>query len=443
MDSEPPTMKCPEIKKLLKESIGLHAEAVGDSSIERAVRLRMGALDMVEESDYLARLKSCAQELAELIEEIVVPETWFFRNVVPFATLARLLPELLEQSQERFLRILSLPCSTGEEPYSIAMTLLECTALGGFDFIVDSVDVSQRAIDKANKAVYGNYSFREGDEIDTLREKYFDKEKNAYRLKAEVKQYVKAVRGNVLTDNIAPSACYYDVIFCRNLLIYFDRETQARVLNKLGSLLKPAGILFLGHAESSQAVNELFTRINIPKSFAYQKKAAKPISTPKSKAAANIKALEAAYQQLMKTIPAAAPTKTREKRPDKPKKPRAAVNTRNAGGQEEISSHGLIGHHIELGRLTEAAAECEKLLKAHPESAEAYYLLGLISHLEGNNGAAEALLKKAMYLDPNHHGALGLSAMLAEKRGDPEIAQTLRRREQRVLKRKSPRNNND
>jgi len=120
------------------------------------------------------------------------------------------------------------------------------------------------------------------------------------------------------------------------------------------------------------------------------------------------------------------------------RKPRTSKASRQAVNHQEPADSGAradVMRQIELGRLTEAAAACEKMLKENQESSEAYYLLGLISHLEGNGGAAESLLKKAMYLDPNHHGALGLSALLAENRGDTDIAQALRRREQRVLKR--------
>lgn len=424
---------------MLKESIGLHADAIGDSSIERAIRQRMNALDIADDNVYLSRLKSGMEELPELIEEVVVPETWFFRNVVPFQALAKLLPDLLVNSQNNFLRILSLPCATGEEPYSIAMTLLECAGAASFDFVVDSIDVSKRAIGKAKRAVYGNYSFREGENIDALKEKYFQREKNGFHVKPEVKKFVKPVQGNVLSDNIAPSVAYYDVIFCRNLLIYFDRDTQARVLNKLGSLLKPAGILFLGHAETSQAVNDLFARINIPKAFAFQKKEAKPISTNREKATANIKALETAYQQLKIAASAGTAKKGKGVVTSGAKKKSRTVKHEPSGDAANTSLQEQITHHIELGRLAEAASECEIILQENPQSAEAYYLLGLISHLEGNGGVAESFLKKAMYLDPNHHGALGLSALLAENRGDAEIAQTLRRREQRVLKRKSSR----
>lgn len=436
-------MPCSEIKTLLKQSIGLHAGSVGDSSIERAIRQRMNAIGIADESAYLSCLNAGADELAELIEEVVVPETWFFRNTVPFKALANFVPALLAHSQDRFLHILSLPCSTGEEAYSIAMTLLDCEASGSFDFVVDSIDVSKRAINKAKRAVYGSYSFREGDDIESMKEKYFLKEKNGFHLKPEVKRYVKPVQGNVLADNIAPSGAYYDVIFCRNLLIYFDRETQARVLNKLDALLKPTGILFLGHAETTQTINDHFVRLEIPKAFAYQKKATTPLASSKQRSALNVQALEAAYQQLLKATPVSASKAskgtTTAATNKTPKVKKSATQSRE---MEKADIHALISHHIELGRLTEASTQCEKLLKENPESAEGYYLLGLISHLEGNDVTAESLLKKAMYLDPNHHGALGLSAMLAEVRGDSDVANTLRRREQRVLTRKTSRKKN-
>ncbi|MEE8379870.1 MAG: CheR family methyltransferase, partial [Gammaproteobacteria bacterium] len=161
-----------KIKSLLKETIGLSSESIGDSSIERAINHRKDILKIDHADGYMSLLLEDESELEELVEEVVVPETWFFRNLVPFETLSSCVPELdkrkkLESSP---LRVLSLPCSTGEEPYSIAITLMEL-GLKENEFLIDAQDISKRAIRKARRAIYGKHSFRE--ESDVNLEKYF------------------------------------------------------------------------------------------------------------------------------------------------------------------------------------------------------------------------------------------------------------------------------
>ena len=110
----------------LKERIGLDVASVGEAIIERAVRQRSQALQGLSADQYWQRLQTSSEEQQALIEAVIVPETWFFRYPESFATLARLAKaRLAEIKQMRALRILSLPCSTGEEPYSIAMALLD------------------------------------------------------------------------------------------------------------------------------------------------------------------------------------------------------------------------------------------------------------------------------------------------------------------------------
>jgi chemotaxis protein methyltransferase WspC len=115
-----------DFENLLKEAIGLDAASVGSAAIERAVHLRMEALGLKRSDDYWRKLCSLKQERQEFIEAVVVPETWFFRDPDAFASLVRVVNEELRTSVPlRPLRLLSVPCSSGEEPYSMAMSLLE------------------------------------------------------------------------------------------------------------------------------------------------------------------------------------------------------------------------------------------------------------------------------------------------------------------------------
>jgi len=160
------------IKNLLHKVIGLHVDTVGESSVDRAISHRMHATTCGNASEYYKLVKKDKLELDELIEEIVVPETWFFRNITPFEVLRdnALKSHVdfektgkLKKYNNKYpspLRILSIPCSSGEEPYSIAMMLSEA-GLKGDDFLIDAIDISKQALKKSQRAIYGKHSFRE------------------------------------------------------------------------------------------------------------------------------------------------------------------------------------------------------------------------------------------------------------------------------------------
>lgn len=412
-----------KIKNLLKENIGLNADSVGLSSIERAISHRMTHLGLSSENSYYSLLKKDGNEFAELIEEVVVPETWFFRNKSPFEALCECVSKMdflnPTPSYRRPLKILSLPCATGEEPYSIAMALIE-SGLGEADFHVDGLDVSKRAIAKARRGIYGKHSFRE-DGVD-IQDRFFKKTRSGFQLLPEVRNHVSFENGNIISDNITLLNESYDFIFCRNLLIYFQRDTQKLVLDKLRLMLKTGGYLFVGHAEAGQVSKEYFEKVDIPKSFAYQKVSAvrnnKIIKTDGS-----VDKLKEIYNQLVEVTRKDSLLSNRIKSPITAMASRINVDVTNS------DPWGKVEKLVDKGHYDEATSFCEAVLENDPENADGYYYLGMISNLCGSHGSAESLLKKAIYLSPNHHKALSLSAMLAEKRGDNENADYFRRRE--------------
>jgi len=453
---------------MLKEVIGLYPCSIGDASIERAIHHRMQALDIrvlgiKGEAEYLLRIQNDRKEFDELVEEVVVPETWFFRNIFPFEALASYLPGLKQErldDPDAELKILSLPCSTGEEPYSIAMVLMEKDLPIG-KFSINALDVSQRAIRKAKRAIYGQHSFRE--EYCGLRDKYFQHTRAGYVLAPEVKEKVKFSRANIIADNFDHSQAKYDVIFCRNLLIYFDRPTQVRALKKLHRMLKPRGILCVGHAEAAQVTKNYFLPLDISMAFAFSKisencaavsRAPSVSRKPSPKSNKTLKNLESTFQSLVGLVEKDQEIGNRlsrnkrltqaladsHRRADK-KSPKAKKKSQETVQKEKHTGRGFtlekVSGYLELGRLNDATTLCESYLKQHPESADAYYYLGLISHQKGSPGGAESLLKKALYLDPGHHSAISLLALLAEKRGDAGQAEDYRRRQKRAISRNS------
>jgi chemotaxis protein methyltransferase WspC len=145
---------------LLKEAIGLDVASIGSSAIDRAVAERQQATGLADRHTYWERLRASEEELQELIDAVVVPETWFFRDRGAFAALAEVaLPEWLRTHPHGVFRLLSIPCATGEEPYSLAMALFDAN-LPAARFQIDAFDVSERALESARRAVYGRRSFR-------------------------------------------------------------------------------------------------------------------------------------------------------------------------------------------------------------------------------------------------------------------------------------------
>jgi len=427
------------IKNLLHKVIGLHADTVGESSVDRAINHRMHATDCSNASVYYKLVRSSQQEMDELIEEIVVPETWFFRNVTPFEVLRDNAKKIYanvvkskkygkEKDKNYPIKILSVPCSSGEEPYSIAMVLDEA-GLKKDDFLVDAVDISKRALKKSRRAIYGKHSFREKG-MD-FKNKYFEPVMSEFQLLKSIRDRVSFRQGNIITDPISPSEEYYDIIFCRNLLIYFDRETQRKILNKLSMMLKCGGLLFVGHAESGQIDKNDFTKIRVAKAFSFRKKMTnKFMETSVQSNEQPVNKLKDIYDQLVEV------TKKDIELSKKINLPKYE-STKNNNKIKNDNIFQKLDLLIDAGNLSEAFQLCEAFLKKQPEDSDAYYYLGLISNLQGSSATAEALLKKAVYLSPGHYKALALSAVLAENRGDKESAKSLRRREQKARKRNS------
>ncbi|MFH7321623.1 CheR family methyltransferase, partial [Desulfurivibrio sp. D14AmB] len=152
-----------DLEAILQQAIGLKITSLSQSSIERVMKRRLAALGLESLDDYLGRLKSSPQELKTLIEEVVIPETWFFRDGESYTFLAGFLRQQLKPTGNRPLRILSIPCSTGEEPYSIAITALQA-GWPPYLLRVDAVDISVRAIELARRGEYRPNSFR-GDDL--------------------------------------------------------------------------------------------------------------------------------------------------------------------------------------------------------------------------------------------------------------------------------------
>jgi len=267
-------MSFARFESLLHARIGLNAASIGASAVERAVRARMRACDCSDADAYWAHLQRLPGEMQALIEDVVVPETWFFRDEQAFKAMVHfVLCEWLPRSLTGTLRLLSIPCSTGEEPYSMAMALVDA-GLPPERFAIDGIDISVRVITRAQQGIYGRNSFRTKD--GGFRDRHFEAIDEGFRIRDRARASVRFLQGNLVDPGFQAAAPSYDVIFCRNLLIYFDPPTQDRAIAALVRLLAPQGMLFIGHSEAGLMARHGLVSAKIPMAFAFRRPVDRP-----------------------------------------------------------------------------------------------------------------------------------------------------------------------
>lgn len=404
--------------QLLKERIGLDAESVGDAVIGRAVRQRCNKVAEGDVERYWLKLQTSADEVQALIEAVIVPETWFFRYPESFGALAELATRrVLELAGSRPLRLLSLPCSTGEEPYSIVMALLDA-GLAPSAFQVDALDVSRAVLERAEEGRYGRNSFR-GSPLG-FRDRYFAGEGNDYQLAEAVRRKVHFSTGNLLAPGLLAGEAPYDYVFCRNLLIYFDRATQQQVVEVLRRLARPDGVLFIGPAEANLMSRVGLRPLGVPQSFAF------PLTVDEPPGRPPLPEWKAPAPTLRPTPPRSAPVAVR---PRLLPRPEQAVAAPAGNALAEIA---LLANS---GQASEARQRCEALLAELGPNAEAFYWLGLLADAQGLGSDAQGFYRKALYLQPDHQESLLHLAALLAAQGDLAGARRLQERAARGVKR--------
>ena len=405
----------------LKERIGLDVASVGEAIVERALRQR-GAASGARDSDaYWQLLIGSAQEQQALIEAVIVPETWFFRYAESFATLGRLaIARLATLGSARPLRILSLPCSTGEEPYSIAMALFDAGLAAG-QFKIDAMDISPLSIERAKRGLYGKNSFR-GADIG-YRDRYFSQAEQGYEIASRVRERVDFQPGNLLDPNL-PGRPAYDFVFCRNLVIYFDQPTQKHVFEVLKRLTLGDGVLFIGPAEGSLLAGIGMRSIGVSQSFAFR-------HAPVESAPASVAPAQASVQQRMRApieMPRPAPRPVALT-------PRASGKPASTGDGDAAELLASIARFANEGRSAQARVACERYLQKFEPVAQVFYWLGLLSEVDGQAAQAQGFYRKALYLQPQHVESLAQLAALLAAQGDVAGARRLQQRAARGIDR--------
>ena len=439
------------VLEFLKQKIGLNPESIGIASVENAVRVCINVSGANSVAEYLNIVNGSAAELERLAEAVVISETSFFRNKTPFVTLQKYLQQfVLHKKLGRPLRILCLPCSTGEEAFSIAMILLDM-GLAAQQFFIHAGDINEHSLSVAKAGKYSAYSFR-GEDL-AYQTKYFSGQRDhTFLLNPIVRDAVHFEQINILADHVLSGQHPYDVIFCRNLLIYFDEAAKEKAIHVLTEHLTEQGILFVGHAEGAISVRFGYASLDYPMSFSFARKAY---------AAVINRALNINHPAAIHIIPPAPlqhPIAYVKRADDVGQKKPAATAYSPSGekqglandshrknqseSQRENQKINQREHDIatatklaDQGLFIEAVKLCEGMLFEGVESAQVYYLLGQIAASNGEGLLAEEYLSKAVYLNADFYDALVALSLLSERMGNLGKAATLRKRAARVRQR--------
>jgi chemotaxis protein methyltransferase CheR len=411
-------------RTLIEERFGLCLSEQADH-LSKVVRQRMqatGCQDFAAYDALLTMSSESSKELRAVVEVLTVGETYFFRNGDHFRALVEhALPERLRDARGRPVRVLSAGCASGEEPYTIAILLREHFAdLGASEVSVVAVDVNPAAIAKARRAHYSSWSLRETPW--SIREKYFRGEGAEAVLADDVRAMVTFEERNLFESDPrfwAPTS--FDVVFCRNVIIYFGPEKLTEAIARLTYVLASRGFLFLGHSESLRGMTDDFDLLNTHNTFYYQRRdpsLPKPANGAGGSWTASIERASSRVRQLTSRPPPPLPS-------DAPLlSPSGAERASGRPDPLQVAA-ASIELATELYRQ-ERFADALDLLRALPPAAQSepgvQVLTAAILINQGELPAAEAICRRVLSVDDLNAGAHYLTALARERGGDLEGA---------------------
>jgi chemotaxis protein methyltransferase CheR len=411
------------LRLLLSRLAGLVFDEARRDSLSFSVAERLRATGLETVAEYLALLEEPGTpERQELLNEVTIQETHFFRNPPQIRALrAHVLPELIRAAAtDRRLRIWSAGCSTGEEPYTIAMILRELLpTTDGWDVQVIATDVSERALEAARRGVYGSRAVQLA-RPEELARFFVERADGRWEVRPEVRQLVTFRHHNLVTDPPPPGADRLDLVLCRNVTIYFSRETTREVVRRLHGVLRDGGYLFLGHSETLWQVNDEFRLVAIGSgetaAFVYRRLDGPPTTERRSVLPDRRTADDGlpedgerrsgprrAWEALTRAVVPA-----REVRPPLPR----------AGGDRLAEARAALAE----GRYADAASLAASVAALEPLRADAHRVRGDALVALGADEDALVALRKALYLDPDDGMAHFLLAGALARTGHPAAA---------------------
>jgi chemotaxis protein methyltransferase CheR len=274
LQSEITQLQLDLIRELIYKETGILYETKKDYALKARIERRIKATNSKNFREYQSLLKSNSEELQNLIEELTINETYFFRDITQLKGFSeKALPLVAEEKRNRndfTLKIWSAACSTGEEPYTLSMLVQETIKdLSKWNIEVLATDIDRKVLSIAKKAEYGNRSVKNTPEH--IKKKYFQQSGNYWRVLPKITRMVKFEHLNLMDRRAMRLKKGYDFIFCRNVLIYFDDNARKKVVNNFYDSLNPGGFLFLGSSESVGRITASFQLLKIDDFLFYRK----------------------------------------------------------------------------------------------------------------------------------------------------------------------------
>ncbi|MDP3711622.1 MAG: CheR family methyltransferase [Mycobacteriales bacterium] len=429
------------LRRMLAAAAGLAFDDARRDSLAYSLAERLRACGLTDVSAYLDRVDGDPVERQRLLDEVTIQETHFFRNPPQVRALrTHVLPELIRhaESNGRRLRIWSAGCSTGEEPYSTAMMLRELLpSTAGWDVKVVATDVSERALAAARQARYGARAVQMATPEELARF-FITHPDGTNEVRQEVRDLVELRHHNLVTEPVpfAPDE-QVDLVLCRNVTIYFSRDTTRALMTRLHTALRDGGYLFLGHSETLWQVSEDFRLVSLgsgdSSAFVYRRlddhsggerrtvlpdrrtdDEGPPPPLDERRQAPRRSALWESLTKPRSLVPASREAVVAAERLTAPA-PKVPT-----GSPVEIAAS--VRESLAAGRYEEASQGAAALVAVDPLRLEGHYLRGLALVNQGRDVEALVDLRKAVYLDASSGLAHFLLAGVLARLGDAGAA---------------------
>lgn len=279
-NAEPEIPMSDEEFRLIRDLVYGHSGMFFDNDSKYLLEKRLGRRVLFHQLSafreyyhFLRYNREKEQELSDIMDILTTNETYFFREAFQLKAFTdEIIPEIIaekEKKGERSLRIWSAGCSSGEEPYTIAMLLLEMGCCKGWRVEIIGTDISHRVLQQARKAIYGKSAFRATDA--SYIKRFFQEQDGSFKIADSVKELVTISHLNLFDQNRLALLGRMDIIFCRNVIIYFDQTAKKKVVDIFSRMLREGGYLLLGHSESLMNISTAFTLKHLKNDMVYQK----------------------------------------------------------------------------------------------------------------------------------------------------------------------------
>lgn len=403
-----------ELINIIAEKTGLNIKEIDISKIEKAVHARIKELKLTSEYQYWNLLSSSSTEAQEewknLIPYLTTGESFFFRDKGQISILEKnILPDLIGKKRtQKTLRIWSAGCSTGEEPYTLAMMLDRLIPnLGDWKIYILATDMTETALNKARRGLYSNWSFREIDQ--NIKNQYFEKKRNGnWQVIERIRDKVTFKLGNLILDNfpsIIADIHSMDLIVCRNVFIYHKRESVFNVVQKFSKTLVDDGYLLVGHSELYGHSFDNLKAVSLKEGVYYQKLQAnkennKPAIIDLQNGSTNKVNIEISRTREINKKTSRSPTaKLNKTKFKKPTSDESKLNKR--GGQSFEETFTKAQSYANKCDYEQAQFYFKQAEELYPFSTKLFYYWAHLELSQENLEYAKTYLQKAIYIDPS------------------------------------------